>query len=169
MPDDGSPQAGEPACVESFPRAEVFLRAQDTGGTYERALRELRSGRKRTHWMWFIFPQVEGLGRSETSRRFALSSVAEAAAYLRHPVLGPRLLECSRAVLSHASERAAEVPASAEEIFGSIDALKLRSSMTLFREAAPDIPEFGEVLDRFFGGEPDPATLSILADPSGPC
>jgi uncharacterized protein (DUF1810 family) len=128
-----------------------FVVAQNAYGTYESAIRELRSGRKTSHWMWFVFPQVAGLGQSSMSRRFALSSVDEARAYLRHDVLGPRLIECAGVV-------AQTVGRSAEQIFGSIDAMKLHSSMTLFLRAAPGEPVFLQVLDRYFDGRPDAAT-----------
>jgi uncharacterized protein (DUF1810 family) len=130
---------------------ERFVAAQNAGGTYARALAELRSGRKTSHWMWFVFPQIAGLGHSPTSRKFAISSLAEAQAYLGHAVLGPRLTESARVVAeAHAG--------TAEQIFGSIDAQKLHSSMTLFLRAASDEPLFGLVLDRYFDGRPDPAT-----------
>jgi uncharacterized protein (DUF1810 family) len=128
-----------------------FVAAQDAGGTYDRAVAELRRGRKASHWMWFIFPQITGLGRTEISRRYAISSVAEARAYLAHPVLGPRLAECAAIV-------ADRTDLTAEQIFGGIDALKLRSSMTLFLRADPGREPFRLVLDRCFSGEPDPAT-----------
>jgi uncharacterized protein (DUF1810 family) len=134
---------------------ERFVAAQDQGGTYEAAVAELRAGRKRSHWMWFVFPQIAGLGQSPISRRYAISSLDEAKAYLSHPVLGPRLIDCARVVAGLGSD-------SAEEVFGGIDALKLRSSMTLFARADPRNPVFGEVLDAYFGGEPDPATLRLL-------
>ena len=129
--------------------------AQDEDGTYAMALRELLDGRKRSHWMWFIFPQIAGLGQSPTSRRYAISSLEEARAYVAHPVLGPRLEECVRALL-------ARTGASARDIFGGIDAMKLRSSMTLFHRADPDNPLYSGVLDRYFGGEPDAATDRLL-------
>src|SRR3712207_4687166 len=125
-----------------------FVDAQ--AGTYARALAELRAGRKSGHWMWFVFPQIAGLGHSETSRRYAISSLDEARAYLAHPVLGPRLREIAGALLELTGNP------SAQEIFGPIDTLKLRSSMTLFSRAAPGEPIFQSVLDRFFGGTPDP-------------
>ena len=109
---------------------ERFVTAQNAGGTYDRAVDELRAGFKSGHWMWFVFPQIAGLGQSPTSRQFAISSAAEAVAYLEHPVLGPRLRECSR-ILTGLKGR------SADQIFGSIDAMKLRSSMTLFHRAHP--------------------------------
>jgi len=128
-----------------------FVAAQDSSGTYARALAELRSGRKSSHWMWFIFPQIAGLGQSAIARRYAIASLAEAQAYLTHPILGPRLIECATVV-------AGLVGLSAEQIFGGIDAMKLRSSMTLFARAAPDEPVFGRVLDSYFDARPDPAT-----------
>jgi uncharacterized protein (DUF1810 family) len=134
-----------------------FVDAQNQGGTYLAALAELRAGRKTSHWMWFVFPQIAGLGQSPISRRFAIRSLDEARAYLAHPVLGPRLTESARALSEQATD-------SAEQIFGGIDALKLRSSMTLFRRAAPDEPIFGQVLDRYFGGLDDEATDGLLGE-----
>ncbi len=134
---------------------ERFLDAQDQGGTYDAALAELRAGRKRSHWMWFIFPQIAGLGQSPISRRYAISSLAEAEAYLEHPVLGPRLIECAK-ILRDLQGR------SAEEIFGGIDAMKLRSSTTLFARADHANAVFQEVLDAYFGGTPDDATERLL-------
>src|ERR1700759_4081183 len=136
-------------------RLQRFVDAQDDDGTYAMALRELRDGRKRSHWMWFIFPQIAGLGQSPRSRRYAISSLQEARAYVEPPVLGPRLQECARALLGRAG-------ASARDIFGGIDAMKLRSSMTLFHRADPDNPLYSGVLDRYFGGEPDAATDRLL-------
>jgi len=135
-----------------------FVDAQDDDGTYRRALAELRAGRKLSHWMWFVFPQVAGLGRSATSQRYAIRGLDEARAYLAHPVLGPRLRECV-AVLTglEASD--------AEAVFGGIDAQKLQSSMTLFAAAAPDEPVFAQVLQKYFAGAPDPGTTSRLAAP----
>ncbi|HEV2791043.1 MAG TPA: DUF1810 domain-containing protein [Solirubrobacterales bacterium] len=150
-----------------------FVDAQDSGGTYDRALAELRAGRKTSHWMWFVFPQLTGLGRSEMSRRYAIASLDEAQAYLEHPVLGPRLVECCKALLTHEGK-------SADEILGTIDATKLRSSTTLFARAAElaspretaytavsrglgDAQVFAEVLERYFDGEPDPATERLLS------
>lgn len=132
-----------------------FVVAQDAGGSYSRAVAELRAGRKVSHWMWYVFPQIAGLGQSATSKRYAITSAAEARAYLEHPVLGPRLLECAQ-ILTALSGR------TAEDIFGGIDAMKLRSSMTLFRHAAPDEPVFGSVLGQYFGGVPDPATERLI-------
>ncbi|HET7120739.1 MAG TPA: DUF1810 domain-containing protein [Solirubrobacterales bacterium] len=137
-------------------RLQRFLSAQDEGGTYERALAELRAGQKRSHWMWFVFPQLAGLGRSPMAQHYAIGSLAEARAYLEHPVLGARLRECCR-VLLDLEDR------SAEQILGGIDAVKLRSSMTLFEHADPGEPLFPEILSRFYEGERDPATEEILA------
>jgi uncharacterized protein (DUF1810 family) len=123
---------------------------------YATALAELRAGHKRTHWMWFIFPQVEGLGQSEMARRYAIASSDEAAAYLAHPVLGPRLRECSSAVAMHGDRDIGE-------IFGHPDDLKFHSSMTLFADVAPDEAIFQACLDRFFDGAPDPATIGRLS------
>ncbi|HVY96557.1 MAG TPA: DUF1810 domain-containing protein [Solirubrobacterales bacterium] len=122
---------------------ERFLAAQDEGGTYARALAELRAGRKTTHWMWFVFPQEAGLGRSAMSRRYAIGSLDEARAYLAHPVLGARLRECAAALLAIEGR-------SAVEVLGEVDALKLRSSMTLFARADPGEPLFEAVLERYF-------------------
>ena len=132
-----------------------FVDAQDRGGTYDAALAELRAGRKSTHWMWFVFPQIAGLGRSETARFYAIESLDEARAYLAHPVLGPRLVECAQALLDIGST-------DAEAVLGSIDAQKLRSSMTLFSRADPGEPMFTRVLDRYFGGRADDATDRLL-------
>jgi uncharacterized protein (DUF1810 family) len=132
-----------------------FVAAQDRAGTFTAAAEELRAGRKRGHWMWFVFPQVAGLGQSSMSRTYAISSLEEARAYLTHPVLGPRLLECTEIVADLQGR-------TAEEIFGGIDAIKLRSSMTLFAHADPAEPLFGRVLDAYFGGVPDEATERLL-------
>ena len=129
---------------------ERFVTAQDSGGTYQRAATELRKGRKTSHWMWFIFPQIAGLGRSAMAQAYAISDLTEARAYLAHPVLGPRLLECAQIVAAHRG-------LSAEHIFGGIDAIKLRSSMTLFARADPDQVIFGQVIDQYFEGL-DPET-----------
>jgi uncharacterized protein (DUF1810 family) len=131
-----------------------FVDAQDAGGTYAQAVRELREGRKRSHWMWFVFPQVAGLGRSPTAQHFAISGRDEAVAYLAHDVLGERLRECARALLGLQQDEA-------EAVLGPVDAQKLRSSMTLFAEVSDD-PVFGQVLDRYFGGRRDDATVSRL-------
>lgn len=122
---------------------------------YPRALAELSAGAKRSHWMWFIFPQIAGLGRSHMAQLYAISDLDEARAYLAHPVLGARLRECVAAVLTYAETRTAEA------IFGGIDSIKLRSSMTLF-EAAGGGDAFAEVLDAFFAGVRDPETLHLL-------
>lgn len=156
---------------------ERYVEAQDRGGAYERALAELRAGRKRGHWIWFVFPQIAGLGMSAMSRQYAISSVAEARAYLAHPVLGPRLRECAQIVAGTAGR-------SAQQVFGPVDAMKLRSSMTLFAaaeagpaeaasagageeeagDARPNV--FRAVLARFFGGVPDEETVARLLFPA---
>jgi len=128
-----------------------FVSVQDAGGTYERATAELRSGRKTSHWMWFIFPQIAGLGYSRASQTYAITSLAEARAYLAHPVLGSRLIECA-AILTRVRGR------TAEQIFGEVDAIKLRSSVTLFMHAAPGEPVFRQILNQYFDGVPDSAT-----------
>ncbi|HVD37625.1 MAG TPA: DUF1810 domain-containing protein [Solirubrobacterales bacterium] len=132
-----------------------FVDAQEEGDAYEQALSELRAGRKTSHWMWFVFPQRAGLGQSAMSRRYAIGSAAEAQAYLDHPVLGPRLVECSEALLAHDDR-------SAREIFGGVDEVKLRSSMTLFAAVASERPIFQQVLDRYFEGEVDASTTDWL-------
>ncbi len=131
-----------------------FIDAQ--ADTWPIALAELTAGRKRSHWMWWIFPQITGLGRSETARHYAIDSAAEARAYLAHPLLGSRLIEATQTAIS--------APGSAETIFGNVDAMKLRSSLTLFAAVAGDSEkiEFRRGLDRFFDREPDPATLDRL-------
>jgi uncharacterized protein (DUF1810 family) len=129
-----------------------FVDAQEDAAIYARALSELRAGRKQGHWIWFVFPQIAGLGSSPMSRAYAIRSLEEARAYLGHPVLGPRLRESTEALL------AADPGASAEAILGRIDAIKVRSSMTLFAHAAPEEQLFTDVLDRFYGGEADPET-----------
>src|SRR5919112_680248 len=120
-------------------------RGAGAGVTYRQALAELRAGRKRSHWMWFVFPQVAGLGRSATAQHYAISGLAEARAYLAHPVLGPRLVECAEALASLPGRDAAAV-------LGPVDAQKLRSSMTLFAHADPSQPAFRAVLEQYFGG-----------------
>jgi uncharacterized protein (DUF1810 family) len=127
-------------------------------GVIEGALAELRRGRKVGHWMWFVFPQVDVLGRSETSRFYAIRGLEEARAYLADPVLGTRLRDAARAML----DGGAATGRSATEILGEVDAVKLRSSMTLFARAAPDEPLFGEVLTRFYAGRPDTATEGLI-------
>jgi uncharacterized protein (DUF1810 family) len=130
-----------------------FLQAQERD--YDRAMSEIRSGRKRSHWMWYVFPQFDGLGFSSTSRRYAIKSVAEAEAYLRHPILGPRLLESVQAMLDLEDR-------SARDVFGWPDDMKLRSCATLFACVSPAGSVFEQVLDKYFGGERDDKTLSLL-------
>ncbi len=143
MPDAGS----DPFNLQRFVDAQQLV--------YADACRELRAGQKQSHWMWFIFPQVAGLGYSRTAQRFAIGSLEEAAAYLAHPVLGHRLRECTRLALDVAD-------GSAEQIFGWPDWMKFRSSMTLFAQAASENALFVAALDRFFDGEPDEVTLGLL-------
>ena len=132
---------------------ERFVAAQD--GVYAAALGELRCGRKTSHWMWFVFPQITGLGHSATARYYAIADIVEACAYLAHPLLGPRLTECTAALLGHRG-------LSAEAILGPVDAMKLRSSMTLFAAAAEDPTPFAAVLDALFTGARDAGTLDRL-------
>jgi uncharacterized protein (DUF1810 family) len=132
-----------------------FVEAQDAGGAFENALDELHRGRKTSHWMWFVFPQIAGLGHSQMSRYYAISSLDEARAYLAHPVLGPRLVACAAVLATGARTRA-------QEVLGELDAQKLRSSMTLFARAAPDTPVFQQVLDGQFAGQADPATDRLV-------
>jgi uncharacterized protein (DUF1810 family) len=134
---------------------ERFVAAQDRGGTYDVALAELRRGKKESHWMWFVFPQVAGLGSSPAAQRYAIGSLEEAQAYLAHPVLGPRLRECAGALLEVGGR-------SAKQILRGIDAKKLRSSMTLFLRADPGADVFRTVLETYFDGEADPATDARL-------
>ena len=134
---------------------ERFVVAQDNGAAYEQACRELADGRKSGHWMWFVFPQIAGLGRSATSRYFAISSIEEARAYLSHPVFGPRLFSCAQILLEIADKGAAQ-------IFGELDAQKLCSSMTLFQQAQPGEAVFQRVLDKYFDGIADVATEGLL-------
>jgi uncharacterized protein (DUF1810 family) len=124
---------------------------------YPNVLEELRDGRKRSHWMWFIFPQLAGLGRSETARFYAISGAAEAHAYLHNPLLSARLLECTRTVLEHSNRSAAYM-------FGSPDDMKLRSCMTLFATIAPEHTCFQDVLNRFFEGQPDAKSIALLGE-----
>ena len=151
-----APSGGQAGEVDDDPFAlQRFVQAQDAGGTYDAALRELRAGRKSSHWMWFVFPQLTGLGRSPTAQHYAITGPDEARAYLAHPVLGPRLLACADAL--------AALPTSDPvEVLGSVDAQKLRSSMTLFAAVAPHEPVLRAVLDRCFGGAGDPLTLELL-------
>jgi uncharacterized protein (DUF1810 family) len=156
-------------------RLDRYVTAQERGGTYQRAVAELRAGAKVSHWMWFMFPQIAGLGMSAVSREYAISSIAEARAYLDHPVLGPRLVECA-GIVDGTEGR------SAERIFGPVDAMKLRSSMTLFaaaadagvdeddagRATASGANVFRTVLAKFFDGAADEATLARLLRRRGP-
>jgi uncharacterized protein (DUF1810 family) len=144
----GRPSASDPFDLERFVDAQRHV--------YDQAIEELRAGRKRSHWMWFIFPQYEGLGSSETSRYFALKSLDEARAYLAHEILGRRLRECADAVLAVEGK-------SAHQIFGSPDDMKLRSSATLFAQIEPAASVFEELLDRYFDGLADPQTLRLIA------
>jgi uncharacterized protein (DUF1810 family) len=130
-----------------------FVEAQNP--VFDRVMDELRAGRKTSHWMWFIFPQLQGLGRSEMAARFAISGMAEARAYLEHDVLGARLEECVETVLQHHGK-------SAGQIFGSPDDLKFRSCLTLFRSVQPGSSLYQQALDRFYSGEPDRKTLLLL-------
>ena len=139
--------AGDPHNLNRFLHAQAH--------DYERALSEVKAGRKRSHWMWYIFPQFAGLGFSSTSERYAIKSVAEAKAYLAHPVLGPRLVECAEAVLGIEGR-------SALEVFGSPDDLKLRSCATLFANVSPAESVFERLLDRYYQGERDSQTLGLL-------
>lgn len=134
---------------------ERFVDAQ-SGGTHACAIAELRSGRKRSHWMWFVFPQLQGLGYSATARRYGMSGVAEARAYLAHPLLGARLLECAHAL------EALDAGASAAGVFGATDTMKLRSSLTLFAHAAGPGSIFERLLDRYFEGRRDELTVAML-------
>ncbi|MGY1669395.1 DUF1810 domain-containing protein [Geodermatophilus sp. SYSU D00710] len=134
-------------------RLSRFVDAQ--AGTYPQALAELRAGRKTSHWMWFVFPQVAGLGRSPTAQHYAISELDEARAYLAHPVLGPRLVECAEALTGLDGSDPVTV-------FGPVDAVKLRSSMTLFARADPSQPVFRAVLEQYFDGREDDATTSRL-------
>jgi uncharacterized protein (DUF1810 family) len=140
--------AGDPHDLARFVAAQREVHAQ--------ALAEIRAGHKRNHWMWFVFPQLDGLGSSPMARRYAIRGLAEAEAYLRHPVLGPRLRACA--------EAAVEVPdRTARDIFGTPDDLKLRSCATLFARVSPAGSVFHRLLDRYFAGEPDRRTLELLA------
>ncbi len=131
-----------------------FVTAQ--AGIYAQALAELCAGRKQSHWMWFVFPQIAGLGQSAMARRYAIASAAEARAYLAHPLLGPRLVQCTQAVLAHRDR-------TAEAILGPVDAIKFRSSMTLFEAVAEAKQPFSEALETFYAGERDAATLRLIA------
>jgi uncharacterized protein (DUF1810 family) len=134
-------------------KLDRFLEAQ--AADYDTALAEIRSGRKQSHWMWYVFPQIAGLGVSETSQYFAIRNLAEAKAYLAHPILGPRLIECADALLALDGR-------TAREIFGSPDDLKLRSSATLFAHVSPARSAFQRVLEKYFDGASDERTLRLL-------
>lgn len=138
---------------------ERFVTAQ--AHDYTGALAEIRSGRKRSHWMWYVFPQFAGLGSSPTSQHFAIQSVAEARAYLGHPILGPRLREAAQAALEVEGR-------TAQELFGSPDDLKLRSCATLFAAVLPGDSVFQRLLDQYFAGEPDPRTVRLITDANAP-
>lgn len=157
----GSDDTGGPAAydgrMEGPHDLERFLRAQ--APVYGQAVAELKAGRKRNHWMWFVLPQLRGLGRSEMAWRYGIGGLDEARAYLAHPVLGPRLHECLRLVLA--------APGTAEEVLGPIDAIKLRSCATLFDRAAEGDPDARAVLDRWWDGQPDPRTIDLLAETGG--
>ena len=142
-----------------MPDLERFVNAQEHD--YELALDELRAGAKRTHWIWYVFPQCAGLGFSEMSRRYAIANLEEARAYLAHPLLGPRLLACAEAVLAHGDR-------SARQIMGTPDDLKLHSSATLFALVAPPGSVFERVLAQLFGGEQDARTVELMQRPAGP-
>jgi uncharacterized protein (DUF1810 family) len=141
------PDADDPFDLQRFVDAQAPV--------YDRVLTELREARKRSHWMWFVFPQIAGLGSSPMAQRYAIGSRAEAAAYLAHPLLGSRLRECARLVTATEGR-------SIHDILGSPDDMKFHSSMTLFAEAAPADADFGAALEKYFGGAPDPATLARL-------
>jgi uncharacterized protein (DUF1810 family) len=150
MADENAPGA-DPHDLSRFVRAQA--------SDYERALAEIRGGRKRSHWMWYVFPQLDGLGSSPTARRYAIKSAAEAEAYLKHPVLGPRLLECAEAALGVEGR-------SANEVFGWPDELKLRSCATLFARVSPPGSAFERLLAKYFDGRPDDQTLTLLGQGS---
>jgi uncharacterized protein (DUF1810 family) len=132
-----------------------FVRAQE--GTYDQALSELKLGRKQSHWMWWIFPQLDGLGFSPITKRYSIKSEDEARAYLAHPILGPRLIECAEAIVSEGK--------SARNILGSPDDLKLKSCATLFAQVSAPGTVFEQILEKFYSGERDPATLGLLTRP----
>jgi len=146
--------AGDPFSLDRYVQAQAPV--------YEQALVEIRSGRKQSHWMWFIFPQFDGLGLSATSKHYAIQSVAEAEAYLSHPILGPRLVECALALLRLETRTAFDV-------FGSPDDMKLRSSATLFAHVSRDASVFHRLIERFFHGEPDERTLGLIRDAGKDC
>jgi uncharacterized protein (DUF1810 family) len=148
MAKPGDPPSADPYDLERFVQAQA--------ADYDRALRELRAGKKESHWMWYVFPQLEGLGHSSMSRHYAIKSVAEGRAYLRHPVLGSRLLECANALLNIDGR-------SAREILGSPDDMKLHSSATLFAHVSDDDDVFRKLLEKYFDNEPDQNTLRLLS------
>ncbi len=133
-----------------------FIDAQEA--TYGRALAEIQSGEKTTHWMWFVFPQIDGLGSSPVAKRFAISDKEEADSYVKHPILGYRLRQCCESLLDLQG-------VTAQDIFGPTDALKLRSSMTLFSRVAASDHLFSAVIEKYYGGIADQKTLALLADP----
>ena len=147
MVDPGAPGSADPYDLTRFVLGQEL--------NYEDALSEIRNGRKRSHWMWYIFPQYQGLGSSPTSRRYAIKSMAEASAYLQHPILGPRLLECAEAALGVTGR-------SAHELFGSPDDMKLQSCATLFASVSPPGSVFERLLQKYFDGTRDEKTLSLL-------
>jgi uncharacterized protein (DUF1810 family) len=149
-------EASEPGGAADPHNLGRFVEAQQ--GDYDRALSEIRRGRKQSHWMWYIFPQFDGLGFSSMSKRYAVKSRAEAQAYLSHPVLGPRLIECTEAVLRVEGR-------SAFEIFGSPDDMKLKSCATLFATVSPEGSVFHQLLDKYYQGERDDKTLRLLGSP----
>jgi uncharacterized protein (DUF1810 family) len=141
--------------MEDLHRLGRFVDAQNANGKYQVVISELRSGRKSSHWMWYVFPQVKGLGQSSMANHYGIASLAEAQAYLRHPVLGSRLIECAQLLLATDGK-------SATDIFGSLDAIKLRSSITLFSRADPEQAVFRQVLDKYFQGSEDQETIKRL-------
>jgi uncharacterized protein (DUF1810 family) len=144
---DESSSAGDPHDLNRFVRAQEH--------DFDQAIAEIRNGRKQSHWMWYIFPQFDGLGFSSTSKRYSIKSIVEAKAYLDHPVLGRRLIECSQAVLNVAGR-------SAHEIFGSPDDMKLKSCATLFATVSPEGSVFDQLIDKYYRGERDSKTLELL-------
>ncbi len=153
------PDPGNRSGVTDPHNLSRFVEAQTAD--YERALAEIKSGRKRSHWMWYIFPQFAGLGFSSTSRHYAIKSRAEATAYLNHPILGPRLMQCTEAALGVEGQ-------SAHDVFGSPDDMKLRTSATLFAQVSPAGSVFHRLLDKYFQGQPDERTLQLLgSNPEG--
>lgn len=146
-PDIATSPTGDPHDLERFVEAQQ--------GVYEKALAEITRGDKRSHWMWFIFPQLQGLGRSSTAQFYAIKNLKEAQAYLDHPILGPRLLQCAEAALQVEGR-------TAKQIFGSIDAMKLRSCATLFAQVAPEGSVFQRLLAKYYDGQSDIATLRLL-------